>query len=88
MIKKGDTIIYKADESNIFFYWLCDIRNGEYIFFDWFANPRKATLADYWRVSKQWFDTKEKEGAIEIYDSLPLDKYGVEFEAQAIKRNN
>ena len=42
---------------------------------------------DFWEVKKAWFDSKVKDGTIEVYDSLP-EKYMDVFERQAIERNN
>ena len=57
------------------------------VFFDWYANPRKATFADYWEVNTKRFESLVKDGTIEIYDSLP-EQYMDIFERQAIERNN
>ena len=86
MIKKGDTIVYKTDNATMF-YWLCDITDKELLFFDWYANPYRATSADYWKVTSLWFQRMVEDGNIEIYPSLPLDKYGDVFEKQAVERN-
>ncbi len=90
MIHTGDTIVYKHSdpEMGMMFYWCCGIEEKEYIFFNWYGDPYRATSADYWRMTKEWFEAKVKEGTIEIYDCLPLDKYGDIFEAQAIERNS
>lgn len=87
MIQKGATIVYKDKEDSIMFYWLCDQQVNDLIFFDWYANPRRATMADFWRVTREWFNKKVEEGSIEIYETLPLDKYGDIFERQAMERN-
>lgn len=87
MIQVSNTIVYKAEDGSMKFYWLCLVEGDEYVFFDWYANPRKATYADYWRMGKDWFDTQVKEGKIEVYEYLPMDKYGDVFERQAIERN-
>ena len=87
MIQTGNTIVFKNENGSLGFYWLCDIRPNGYLFFNWYGNPRRATIADYWEVSKEWFESKVKDGAIEIYDSLP-EKYMDIFEQQAIERNN
>jgi len=87
MIKKGDTIVYKTDIS-MMFYWLCDIQDGYMIFFNWYADPYRATSTDFWKVSERFFNEKVEQGKLEIYDSLPLDKYGDIFEKQARERNN
>ena len=86
MINKGDTIVYHADHG-LMFYWLCDIVNGEYVFFDWYANPRRASLSDFWKVGKEWFEEKVKAGTIEVFDSLP-EQYMDIFTKQAAERNN
>lgn len=86
MIQKGNTIVYKAEHATMF-YWLCDIQGDALIFFNWYANPYKATISDFWKVSNKWFNEKVDEGSMEVYESLPLDKYGDIFEAQAIERN-
>ena len=70
------------------FYWLCDIQGDALVFFSWYANPRKASPNDFWRVPTKWFDEKVEEGTLEVYETLPLDKYGDIFEKQAIERNN
>lgn len=88
MIEQGNTIVYKNTDGSMMFYWLCLIDGNAYVFFNWYADPYKATSADYWRMSKAWFEDKVKEGVIEVYDSLPLDKYGVIFQQQAIERNS
>ena len=89
MIKKGDTIVYKHDdeEMGMMFYWLVDILPDGYVFIDWYANPRKALSTDFWKISSEWFNKRLEEGKIEIYDSLPLDKYGDVFERQAMMKN-
>ena len=43
-------------------------------------------MSDYWEVRSNVFDSEVKSGKIEIYDSLPLEKYGDIFEAQARQR--
>ena len=86
MIKKGDTIVYKTDIS-VMFYWLCDIQDEYLIFFNWYANPQSASIRDFWKMSKKWFDEKINEGKLEVYDSLPLEQYGDIFEKQAIEQN-
>jgi len=87
MIHAGNTIVYKNGNGSLDFYWLVDIRPSGYIFFDWYANPRKATFADYWEVNTKRFESLVKDGTIEIYDSLP-EQYMDIFERQAIERNN
>ena len=87
MIEQGNTIVYKNTDGSMMFYWLCIIEATEYVFFNWYADPYKANSTDYWRMRKAWFEDKVKKGVIEVYDSLPLDKYGAIFEKQAIERN-
>lgn len=86
MIQAGNTIVIKNENGTLGFYWLCENRPDGYLFFDWYGNPRRATFEDYWKVSKNWFESKVKDGTIEVYDSLPLDKYGDIFEQQALAR--
>ena len=88
MIKTGNTIVIKNDNGTIGFYWLCDILPEGYVFFNWYGNPRRAIAADFWKMNKDWFNDRLGDGTIEVYDSLPLDKYGDIFEKQAIERNN
>ena len=88
MIQKGNTIVYKASDTYTMFFWLCDIQGDDLIFFDWYASPRKASPNDFWRMSTKWFDEKVKDGTLEVYETLPLDKYGDIFEKQAMARNN
>ena len=87
MIQKGNTIVYKTENFTRFF-WLCDIMKDELLFFSWYANLRRVSPNDYWRMSTKWFNEQVEAGKIEIYDSLPLDKYGDVFEQQAIELNN
>lgn len=87
MMKKGNTIVYKG-KNFTGFYWLCDIMANELLFFSWYGNPRRVSPNDYWRMSTEWFNEQVAAGNIEIYDSLPLDKYGDVFERQAIGINN
>ena len=87
MIQTGNTIVYKRDDGSLGFYWLCDIRPDGYVFFDWYGNVRRATAADFWKMSKNLFNDRLAEGTIEVYDSLP-EKYMDIFEKQAIERNN
>lgn len=87
MIEIGNTIVYKHGNGSVDFYWLVEIRPSSYIFFDWYANPRKATIDDYWEVSAKRFKSAVEDGFIEIFDSLPMDKYGDVFERQARERN-
>ncbi len=87
MIERGQTIVYKVSEDHLMFYWLCDIKETEYIFFNWYGNPEKEMPTDFWRMSKKWFNDKINDGKIEIYDSLPLEQYGDIFTKQANERN-
>ena len=87
MIQRGNTIVYKNGNGSMDFYWLVDIRPSNYIFFDWYANPRKANAEDYWVVSTKRFESLVKDGTIEVFDSLP-EKYLDIFEQQAIEGNN
>ena len=87
MIQKGNTVVFKNDNGSLGFYWLCDIRPDGYVFFDWYGNPRRASASDFCKMSKEWFDSKVKDGTIEVYDFLPLDIYGDIFERQAQCRN-
>lgn len=86
MIKVGNTIVYKNENGSLGFYWLCEIRPDRYIFFDWYANPRKATADDFWRMNIFWFEQQLEIGNIEVYESLP-EKYMDIFERQAAERN-
>lgn len=88
MIQTGNTIIYKHDDGSIAFYWLCDIVPSGYVFFDWCGNVRNASSTDFWKIGFDWFNEQIQAGKIEVYESLPLDKYGDIFERQAIERNN
>lgn len=88
MISKGQTIVYKVSESHYMFYWLCDIQDEYLVFFNWYGNPYKATSTDFWKISNKWFNEKLEEGKLEVYDSLPLEKYGDIFEQQAVLMNN
>ena len=87
MIQTGNTIVIKNENGSMGFYWLCDIRSDGYLFFDWYGNPHRATYADYWKVGKEWLESKVKDGTIEVYDSLP-EQYMDIFTKQAIERNN
>ena len=87
MIQTGNTIVFKNENETLGFYWLCDILPDEYVFFDWYGNPRRATAADFWKMSKDWFKDRLAEGTIEVYDSFP-EKYMDIFEKQAIERNS
>ena len=87
MIQRGNTIVYKKGNGALGFYWLCDVRQDEYIFYDWYGDPYRAISTDFWKMDKDWFDAKVQDGSIEVYDSLPLEKYGDIFEKQARERN-
>lgn len=87
MIKTGNTIVFKNENGSLGFYWLCDIVPNGYVFFDWYGNVRNATSTDFWKMSFDWFNACVQDGTIEVYESLPLDKYGEIFEQQAIERN-
>lgn len=86
MIKKGDTIVYKHDDKELgmMFYWLCDIVDGFYVFFNWYADPDNASSTDFWRMSEKWLNRKVEEGKIEIYDSFPAELYGDIFLSQQV----
>lgn len=87
MIKTGNTIVYKNENGALGFYWLCDIVPSGYVFFDWYGDVRNADSTDFWKMSSDWFNARVQEGIIEVYEELPLDKYGEIFEKQAIERN-
>ena len=87
MIQTGNTIVYKHQDGSMGFFWLCDIRPDGYVFFDWYSNPRRAVASDFWKVNEGWLKEHLEDGTIEVYDCLPLDKYGDIFEHQAIERN-
>ena len=88
MIEQGNTIVYKNTDGSMMFYWLCVIEATQFVFFNWYGDPYRATSTDFWRMSKAWYEEQLKQGKIEVYDSLPMDKYGDIFEKQAIERNN
>ena len=88
MIHTGNTIVYQREDGTLGFFWLCDVRPDGYVLFDWYGNPRRPKYEDYWEIRKDWFSDRLADGTIEIYDTLPLDKYGDDFEKQAIERNN
>ena len=90
MIQTGNTIVYKHDDKDMgmMFYWLVDILPDAFVFFNWYGNPHNAQPSDFWRVSFDWFNQQKEAGKIEVYEYLPLDKYGDIFERQAIERNN
>ena len=87
MIQLGNTIVIKKKNGTLDFYWLCDNCPDAYIFFNWLGNLRHPSSSDYLRISKGWFNVRLADGTIEVFDSLPLDKYGEIFEAQAKERN-
>ena len=70
------------------FYWLVDVRPKGYVFFNWYGNINRMQPKDFWEMSKDWFNDRLADGTIEVYGTLPLDKYGEIFERQAIERNN
>ncbi len=86
-IQIGNTIVVHYENGTLGFFWLCIDRADGYVFFSWYGNPRRATIADYWEVSKNWFATKVEDGTVEVYESLPIDKYGDVFEQQADTKN-
>lgn len=88
MIQRGNTIVFKREDGAMDFYWLVDVRPKGYVFFDWYGNINRMQSKDFWEMSKDWFNDRLAEGTIEVYDTLPLDKYGDIFEKQAIERNN
>ena len=88
MIQRGNTIVYNCEDGAKDFYWLVDVRPKGYVFFNWYGNINRMQPKDFWEMSKDWFNDRLAEGTIEVYDSLPLDKYGDIFEKQAIERNN
>ena len=88
MIQRGNTIVFKREDGAMDFYWLVDVRPKGYVFFDWYGNINRMQSKDFWEMSKDWFNDRLAEGTIEVYDSLPLEKYGDIFEKQAIERNN
>lgn len=88
MIQTGNTIVYKHENGSLSFYWLCDIVPSGYVFFNWYGNIRNAASTDFWKIGFDWFNEQIQAGKIEVYESLPLDKYGDIFERQAIERNN
>ena len=87
MIQLGNTVVFKNENGTLDFFWLCDRSPDAYIFFSWFGNLRRPSSSDYLRVSRGLFEDRLAAGAIEIYGSLPLEKYGDIFEAQAKVRN-
>ena len=87
MIETGNTIVYRDENGSLSFYWLCSFRHDGYVFFSWLGDPRRATKSDYWVMTKDWFESKVKEGAVEVYESLPLDKYGDVFMALTTEKN-
>lgn len=88
-MEKGNTIVYRrSDSEDVEFYWLCDVSGTDYILFSWYGNPYAPSPSDYWRVGKAWLDAQVEKGTAEIYESLPLEKYGDDFERQAAARNS
>lgn len=88
MIQRGNTIVFKHEDGAMDFYWLVDVRPKTFVFFDWYGNINRMQPKDFWEMSKDWFNERLADRTIEVYDSLPLDKYGDIFEKQAIERNN
>ena len=86
MIEAGNTIVYRREDGSLGFFWLCDVHPNGYVFFDWLANPHRASLADYWVMTKDWFESKFTDGTIEVYDSLP-EEYMDVFVQQAKERD-
>lgn len=82
----GNTVVYKS-ENGLLFFWICDINSDSVLMYDWFGNARRPTSADFWRTSPEWLNARIADGTIEVYDSLPLNKYGDIFERQAQCRN-
>ena len=87
MIQVGNTIVYRQEDGSKGFYWLCIVNPNDYVFFSWFGNPHRPVPSDYWKVSDSWFKSQVEKGTIEIFESLPLEKYGDEFNRQAEERN-
>ena len=87
MIKLGNTIVIKNENGTLGFFWLCDRLPDAYIFYDWYGNIHRPSPSDFLRVSKDWINGRLAMGTLEIFTSLPLDKYGDIFEAQARERN-
>ena len=87
MIRPGDTIVYRSENGSLNFYWLCTSRPEGYVFFPWLGDIRRASITDFWVMTKDWFESKVKDGAIEVYHDLPLDRYGDAFEKQAQEKN-
>lgn len=87
MIQTGNTIVVHNENETLGFFWLCEIRPDGYVFFDWLGNPRRPSVADYWVVSKDWLRDRLADGRVEVFNSLPLDVYGDEFEQLAVARN-
>lgn len=83
MIESGNTIVVLNDDGTHSFFWLCASVLNDYVFFSWLGDPRRPTSSDYWRVSQRWFSKRVANGTIEVFNSLPLDRYGDEFEQQA-----
>lgn len=80
----GDTVIIKSEDGQVGFFWICEARkDGHILLFNWQGNVRRFEPTDYRLVSKSWLDNGIKEGVVEVYDSLPLDRYGDIFQRQA-----
>ena len=86
MINKGDTIVYSKADGTHMFYWLVVENAEEYIFFSWLGNPRRATMSDYWRVSKGWFEAEVKAQRLSISPHFP-EECMEELARQAEERN-
>lgn len=87
MIQRGNTIVFKREDGKMDFYWLVDTRFNSYVFFNWYGDVNKMQPKDFWEIRKTWFESKVKDGTIEVYDSLP-EKYMDTFERQAIECNS
>ena len=87
MIEIGNTIVYRNENGSLNFYWLCTSRPEGYVFFPWLGDIRRATISDYWVMTKEWFESKVKDGTIEVYESLPVEEYGDVIEAMAAEKN-
>ena len=88
-MEQGNTIVYRRpDSEDVEFYWLCDVLGSDYLLFSWYGNPYAPSPSDYWRVSRAWLDGEIAKGSVEVFESLPLEKYGDIFERQAIASNS